>query len=44
MVKREVIWTKNSEIQLQEILNFSLKETKADFTKENFIRSLRQHF
>ncbi len=40
MAKREVIWTKNSEIQLQEILEFFTKRNK----NGNYSRKLYKRF
>ncbi len=41
MAKREVIWTKNSEIQLQEILEFFTKRNKSRLYSKKLYRKFK---
>jgi len=41
MAKREVIWTKNSEIQLQEILEFFTKRNKSGLYSRKLYKKFR---
>ncbi len=41
MAKREVIWTKNSEIQLQEILEFFTKRNKSRLYSRKLYRKFK---
>jgi len=41
MAKREVIWTKNSEIQLQEILEFFTKRNKSNIYSRKLYKKFK---